>query len=145
MGIKCTTPKKEIARYSERMLAAYREKVIAVLKYVGDKAVTEARENHWYQNQTGNLESSIGYCIAENGRIIFGGDFEVVKDGHNGAEEGRKFLQRLVEEHSSGLVLIVVAGMEYAAFVEAKNLNVLDSAEQLTERLLPQMIKDIKF
>ena len=116
------------------------------LKYVGEQAVNEARSNHRYRNQTGNLQSSIGYCVLEDGKVIFGGQdsFEVVNNGTQGLKEGLAFIQRLISEHPSGLVLIVVAGMEYAAYVEAKNLNVLDSAEQLAERLLPQLLKSLK-
>lgn len=133
----------EVNDYIDRNLNAYRQKIIDVLKYVGEEAVNEARNNHRYQNQTGNLSSSIGYCIVEDGKVIFGGDFEVVKDGAKGADEGRKYLERLASGHPSGLALIVVAGMEYAAYVEAKNLNVLDSAEQMAENILPKLLKGL--
>ena len=36
--------------------------------------------------------------------------------------------------------LVVVAGMNYAAYVEAKGYNVLSSAEHLAERELPRML-----
>ena len=146
MPIRRTTADADIARYIDEKARLFRQDCLNNLKYVGEQAVNEARSSHRYRNQTGNLQSSIGYCVLEDGKVIFGGQdsFEVVNNGTQGLKEGRAFLQRLISEHSSGLVLIVVAGMEYAAYVEAKNLNVLDSAEQLAERLLPQLFGKLK-
>jgi hypothetical protein len=146
MGIKCTTTSASIDKFLEDNLRRIRQAQINCLKHMGEAAVTEARENHRYRDQTGNLQSSIGYCIAEDGKIVFGGadTFKVVKDGQEGTKEGMNYLQSLVSEHSTGLVLIIVAGMNYAAYVEAKNLNVLDSAEQLVERELPVLLKQLK-
>ena len=146
MGISRKTSDKQIQVYLDERLARLRQACLNNLKYVGEQAVNEARDSHRYRNQTGNLQSSIGYCVLEDGKVIFGGQdsFEVVKNGEQGSNEGRAFLQRLISEHPSGLVLIVVAGMEYAAYVEAKNLNVLDTAEQLAERELPRKMKSLK-
>lgn len=146
MGISRKTSDKQIQVYLDERLARLRQVCLNNLISVGEQAVNEARSNHRYRNQTGNLQSSIGYCVLEDGKVIFGGQdsFEVVNNGTQGLMEGRAFLQRLISEHPSGLVLIVVAGMEYAAYVEAKNLNVLDSAEQLAERLLPQLFGKLK-
>lgn len=142
MGIKCTTPESEIDAYYDRCLQSKRQKMIDAFKYVGEKAVEEARNNHRYENQTENLESSIGYCVLEDGKVIFGGDF--VGNGQQGTEKGRKYLESLLSKYSKGIALIVVAGMEYAAYVEAKNLNVLDSAELMAEKLLPEILKGSK-
>ena len=114
--------------------------LIANLIYVGEEAVKEARQHHRYKDQTGNLTSSIGYCVVDDGRIVGESPFEAVVNGADGSTKGREFLHSLISAHSTGLVLIVVAGMQYAAYVEAKNLNVLDSAEQLVERELPELL-----
>ncbi len=146
MAIKRITTNAEITQYLEKRIGELRWKIIEIFKYVGEQAVNEARNNHRYANQTGNLQSSIGYCVLNKGDVIFGGrdSFKVEKNGQEGAKGGWEFLQRLISEHPTGIVLIVVAGMEYAAYVEAKNLNVLDSAEQLAEREIPRLLKDLK-
>lgn len=146
MGFKLNTPYNSIDGYLQKKNENLHRQHIEILKRMGEKAVTEARKNHRYENQTGNLQSSIGYCIVDSGKVVFGGaeTFEVVKDGQKGAEEGCEYLSRLVSEHPSGLVLIVVAGMEYAAYVEAKNLNVLDSAELLVEHELSAILRQLK-
>lgn len=146
MAIKRITIDAEITQYLEKRIGELRWKIIEAFKYVGEMAINEARNNHRYANQSGNLQSSIGYCVLNKGDVIFGGrdSFKVEKNGQEGAKGGWEFLQRLISEHPTGIVLIVVAGMEYAAYVEAKNLNVLDSAEQLAEKLLPQVLKSLK-
>ena len=40
-------------------------------------------------------------------------------------------------------LIVVVAGMNYAAYVEAKGYNVLASAEHLAERELPRMLEKL--
>lgn len=145
MGIKANFTKNDIGRYLQKKLNAKRRALIDGLINIGEQAVNEARSNHRYENQTGNLQSSIGYCVLDNGKPVLEPSFNVVKNGAQGAQEGREFLHSLISEHSSGLALIVVAGMEYAAYVEAKNLNVLDSAEQLAERELKRMLKDLNW
>lgn len=133
-----------VSQYLSEKAERFREACLNNLMYVGEQAVNEARQRGRYKDQTGNLRSSIGYCVLEDGKVIKESSFDTVKNGAQGSLKGRAFLQRLISEHPSGLVLIVVAGMEYAAYVEAKNLNVLDSAEQLAERLLPQLLKSLK-
>jgi len=144
MPIKRMSPRNALGQYLERKVSDLRLVLLNNLIYVGEEAVKEARQRGRYKDQTGNLRSSIGYCILDDGKPVKLDGFEVVKEGMQGAQQGRKFLDSLISEHSTGLVLIVVAGMEYAQYVEAMNLNVLDSAEQLAERLVPQMIKSLK-
>lgn len=145
MPIRSTTSDADIARYLDERLKRLRQVAINNLCYLGEAAIKEARENHRYKDQTGNLTSSIGYLVLDNGKVVRESSFEVVKKGSSGSSEGREFLHTLISEHSTGLVLILVAGMNYAAYVEAKNLNVLDSAEQLVERELPQLLKQLGY
>ena len=144
MPIRRKTPDSSINQYLERKAQMLHYAMLNSLIYVGEAAVNEARERGRYKDRTGNLRSSVGYCIVDDGRIVNEGSFKVVAGGQKGAKEGRDFLRRLVAEHPSGLVLIVVAGMEYAAYVEAKNLNVLDSAEQMAEREIPKLLEALK-
>ena len=54
-------------------------------------------------------------------------------------------MSKLISENSKGIVLIVVAGMNYARYVEKMGLNVLDSSEMLAKKLVPRMLKDLGF
>lgn len=144
---------------------------INALNYVGLQCVTEARKNGRYTDQTGNLRSSIGYAIIENGKVISKSGFEKVRgqgenyqlvnfktkqgksvkywtkgktgDGTEGSNTGQAFINRLASTYKNGLVLVVVAGMDYAAYVEARGYNVLNSAETLAKTLVPEMLKQL--
>ena len=44
---------------------------IALLKYMGEKLVKYAKDNHNYQDQTSNLTNSIGYAVVKNKEILY--------------------------------------------------------------------------
>ena len=144
MPIRQVTPKSAINAYFNKRLQMVKSAMIESLAYVGEEALKQARTRHRYKDQTGNLTSSIGYCILDNGRVVFESDFASVLNGKEGSREGRDYLRKLISENSSGLVFIMVAGMPYAQYVEAMNLDVLESAEMLAKRMLPQILKRLK-
>ena len=144
MPIRQVTPKSAINAYFNKRLQMVKSAMIESLVYVGEEALKQARTGHRYKDQTGNLTSSIGYCILDNGRVVFESDFASVLNGKEGSREGRDYLRKLISENSSGLVFIMVAGMPYAQYVEAMNLDVLESAEMLAKRMLPQILKRLK-
>ena len=144
MPIKRVTPNSVIKAYIEKRLRDFREVIIGNLEYVGEQALRQARTGHRYEDQTGNLTSSIGYAIVIDGRVHKQSTFDVVKDGDKGAKEGEMFLKSLISQHSKGIVFIMVAGMPYAQYVEAMSLDVLESAEMMAERMLPQIFKALK-
>lgn len=144
MTFRRITPKGHAKEFVNKQMAMKRQAIINNYMYVGEQALGVARTQHKYKRQTGNLTSSIGYCILDDGKVVVMSSFEVVKDGKKGAEEGRKFLKKLTRENSKGLVFIMVAGMNYASYVEAMSLDVLESAELLAKRMLPQMCKALK-
>lgn len=141
MPIKQQTTEREISQaVKERLERMIRARIYA-LQVVGEKVVNEARLHHSYTDQTGNLTSSIGYVIVRDGVIVNSSRFEVFRQGEEGAKQGRAFAEQLAGMYFKGLVLIVVAGKEYAKYVSARGYNVLDSAELLAKQLLAQIIK----
>lgn len=120
--------------------------VIRVLRYVGEKAVNEARLNGAYQDQTANLRNSIGYVIVFNGKVI-DENFTYSSRGTNSTEEdglkvGRKLALEIASQQKD-IALIVVAGMKYALYVESMGINVLTSAEQLAKIQVPNLLKQL--
>ncbi len=131
--------------------------LINKLVYAGETAVKIAVSSGKYQNITGNLRSSIGYVLAKDGKVIkeggfkrvagFGANMQRVKfttisgkdvnfiargksgDGSEGSRKGLEYAREIISQHPKGFTLVVVAGMEYASFVNAKGFDVLDSAE----------------
>ena len=109
------------------------EQVTKYLIEVGERCIVEARNNGSYTDQTGNLRNSIGYVVMNRG-------VEIGKS--NITSLNQKTIDQVKAKYNQDVVLIVVAGMNYAAYVEAKNYNVLTSAELLAERLLKQVMID---
>ncbi len=136
--------KQSFYKYVIKQQENAREGAINVLKYVGLECIREARESGRYTNQTGNLRSSIGYAILEDGKIINQSTFGKVRSTAVEAQgKGENLIKRLSSTYNTGLVLVVVAGMEYAAYVEAKGYNVLNSAEIKGKNLVKQMLKQL--
>ncbi|MDR3246078.1 MAG: hypothetical protein LBT50_06550 [Prevotellaceae bacterium] len=144
MGINMQTTMAEIDRYLQEQIARRERAIIYNLGHVGEQCVNQARSVGSYTDRTGNLRSSTGYVIAVDGKIVRMSSFEAVKTGQEGSSDGRRFAGELVSRFPKGIVLIVVAGMKYAANVSARGKDVLDSAELLAERLVPQMMKKLQ-
>lgn len=145
MGAKQITPMSEVEAYLDEQIERIEQRIIYNLSYVGEQCLTEARSTNSYKDQTGNLRSSIGYIIVKDGKVIRQSDFAVVRKGSEGKSEGEKFARSLASKFPDGIVLIVVAGMNYASYVSAKGYNVLDSAELLADRLVPSILKQLGF
>ena len=145
MAVKMITPQKKI----EKMIlsdAKRKEMVILnVYRYLGELCITEARNGGTYKDQTGNLRSSIGYVILNNGKVVTQVCYESSKgaDKKSGTKQGSTFLKKLAKENTKGIVFIMVAGMNYAVMVEAKGFNVLTSAELLAENMMPKLMNQL--
>jgi len=103
-----------------------------------ERAVAKATFN----NITWNLRSSIGYLIIYNGQILES-YFINLKDGTEGQEVGREyaeFVARLIDE-GEGLSMALVAGEEYAAFVEAKGKDVIKGSTAYFETQIKALLK----
>jgi hypothetical protein len=59
--------------------------------------------------------------------------------GATGVKAGQS-LARKVGSETTGVCLVVTAGMNYAVHVESKGRDVITSAEQLAKRELPKML-----
>lgn len=145
MAITQLTPLAEIDAYMNVQVERIERALVRTLSYVGESCRNEAIKSHRYKNQTGNLESSVGYVVVVNGRVAKTGGFKKVKKGRQGSTEGRDYALSLASKLTSGICLLVVAGKNYAAYVNDKGLNVLDSAEQWAEMLVPEMLEKLKF
>lgn len=143
MPIRQVTPNSEINSYIERKLEIWRQLLIRNFSYVGEQVLNAARSTNSYKDQTGNLRSSLGYVVAVDGRVADISSFAVVKNGQEGSKTGADYARKLARKYPKGIVLIVCAGMNYAAYVSAKGYDVEDSAELLADRLVPQMLRQL--
>lgn len=111
--------------------------IIAYYRRRGEQFVKECRDQNTWQDDTGNLRSSIGY-------FIYKGD-ELIKQRFGSAEmEGQDEALKTVEsidKKDDVFYLFGVAGMNYAAAVESKGYNVI--TEQ-TIKIIPLIEGDMK-
>ncbi len=122
--------------------------IIKQLSYIGEQAVKTARDNGKYNDITGNLRSSIGYMVLYDGKpVVYGASKQYSGkegNGEQGAPAAEALLNKLQAKFPWGIVLIICAGMNYAAYVEfKKDKDVLHSAEQITEKLLGELLKGV--
>lgn len=122
--------------------------VIRALSMLGEQCVRYARErsaqDSWI-DRTGNLRSSIGYVIVKGRRIVSMSSFDTVKGGGEGSSTGKKLAEYLGTMFPNDYVLVVVAGMNYAEYVEAMDSkDVLASPELFARKKLPGMLVKLK-
>ena len=101
------------------------ESILQSLDRTGQRVVEIARNTKTYQDKTGNLTASIGYGVYHNGVQYSVGGF----GRGEGGDKGREKLETLAaKQKNKPYVLIVVAGMDYATYVERSGYIVLDAA-----------------
>lgn len=147
MPIKPNFTQADIRARMNQEIERRKRGLISQLFYIGEECVNNARTPHdgRYHNQTGNLCSSIGYCILVDGEIVHEGEWKAVNGGKGDGTEGKKqgvaFLHELAAKQTTqGIVFLMVAGMPYAQYVEAMSLDVLDTSEQMAERKIKAML-----
>lgn len=145
---------RQIREYLNREAQKHLQRTIALLQYVGETVVNDIRTSHIsnWTDQTGNLRSSIGYIITMDGKPIGESKFDKVigpkadeaLNEPDGTTEGRNYAHQLASLYPNGIALIVVAGMEYASYVEKRdNKTVLAQGEVEARRLVEQMIREL--
>lgn len=153
--LKLKTSKEEIKSLIAAKVEEIDRRIFTVLSVVGERCINDARLFGSYTDRTGNLRSSIGYAIVSNGEVVKKDGFRVVSgsrtenevtvsySGDAGAETGEKFLDSLCSSvgSQSQMVLIVVAGMNYASYVQDRGYNVTLSAEDLANRITGKLLK----
>ena len=109
-----------------RQLDGIKEKLLGNLNdafaEAGEEAVARIMETRTYKDRTGSLTASIGYGVVDNGEIVREGGF----GSGEGGKKGREVLREAAGSLKGGHSLIIVAGMEYAIYVERRGFVVLD-------------------
>ena len=145
-GLSALFGSAQIRKALEAKSQEYDEKAIDVLRFTGEKFVNKARTLNTYKDRTGNLRSSIGYIIMLDGRVI---DRNFVVSGRGsggtkGTDQASKFASDVALGYPKGYVLIGVAGMNYAAYVEANGYDVITGASPSESEFL-QLLNEIEF
>lgn len=157
MSFQLTTTDSEIKYYIEEEIRKKKNEIIQRLAYLGEQCVTIAKRKissaglTYYKDRTANLKSSIGYVILIDGVIVLNGKFRQEPQVDNkgakadGAEKGQEFAKKIAAKYPKGIVLLIVAGMNYAEAVMARDYDVLDSAELNAENKMEGILKKLGF
>jgi hypothetical protein len=136
-------------------------RIIRDLTIAGEEAVKKARGIVTagggggvlppYTVQTGNLVSSVGYAVVQDGQIVTMSSFQAVQgrpdkngiplgDGQEGSTTGKAYAKELAMRFPQGYALILVAGMHYASYVqELYHRDVLVSGSLVAEQLVREI------
>ena len=128
------TNEKEVEREFKRFEELYNSKSAEWMCRLGEQVVKYAKDNGNYTDRTANLRNSIGYIVVQSGKVIeesfTGGASPTTKGGNSSMakEAGRTYAHQLISQYSKDKTYLVwVAGMEYAAYVEA-NYDVINGS-----------------
>lgn len=110
-----------------------------LLQEFGEELVAFAKDTHTYTDRTGNLTNSISYAIVRHKEILYYN--EVQREEANAA--ALKVAMKMAESLSDAYSLIVVAGMNYAAFVESRGYNVILPAELKAKQEFTDKVKPL--
>lgn len=141
MGIKYVSGYNLIPEAVREFQERVENATVYYFSYMGEKLTKYAKEMHSYTDRTGNLTNSIGYAVVKGGKIINTGDMM-------GSSEAKaaslQVLQEMMDRINHQFALIIIAGMEYASYVEAKGYNVIMPAELKAKAEMPSVIQRIK-
>jgi hypothetical protein len=146
MGIKPKFNPGDFKRNVNQRMDRIDAVIISRLQYIGETFVNNARKNNTYRDITGNLRSSIGYIVMKDGKTIHE-DYQQSDKGSDkatGIETGKGLINKLKSSLGKGYVLIVVAGMDYAASVESKGKDVLTASSIMAKKQLTTAVQDFK-
>ena len=145
MPIKCTTDMSKlfakIDAKTEEAKASYTE----AFEMACLDIFNLAKKTNTYKDQTNNLRSSIGFILYDRGELVtenFGmAGIGVEGDGSKGIVEGKRIAEEASKTHPESLIGVIVAGMEYALYVEAKGYDVLTGSCLQAKIVLEKYIK----
>lgn len=143
MGLRSKGNISEIRQRIEQFKVRFNNATFNALSRLGEEAITLAKTippEVGFRDQTGNLRSSLGYSIYFNGEQRFS-FFEGTGEG---TQTGQSISDDIAKDYPTGWVLIVVAGMNYAAAVESRGRDVLASAENLVWLKMPSTMAKLE-
>ena len=119
------------------------------LAQICEDAVTYSVLHKGYKDHTSNLKTSISYSLFYNGELMSQNIGKLAKpDKSNNGQQG---VVSAMEEYcaqpgvvkAQGYSLVIVAGMEYANYVEKKGYNVLYLTKSYTRKQITTLIRNI--
>lgn len=130
---------------SGRKIQMATKSLYKILQYSGESGLKDARENGNFTDRTGNLRSSEGYIVTDDGKVISETGNEQVLEGSKGVSVGKSYRSELAANYGNGITLIVAAGMDYAGKVESMGKVVLSTSELKVKQMIPRLLRKAGF
>lgn len=127
MGIEATGMKDALSSL-DNILDMALSTVGEAMELACMNVVAEARIAGTYTDRTSNLRSSIGFMIKDNGRVIaenFQHAGAGTADGSNGIAKAKSAAEKASMLYGDQLIAVIVAGEDYAVYVESKGFDVI--------------------
>lgn len=140
MGLEPMFGPGAIAEQVQLFQKRLEDATLFVLQYLGEELVKYAKDKHNYTDRTGNLTNSIAYAVVREKDIAYWGGPETPNDAEKAA---LATALKMVKSTPNTFSLIIVAGMNYAAYVEAKGYNVLLPAELKAKTDFPKAMQGL--
>ena len=151
MALKWTN-KQELDQKFREFEELYNRKAVEWMARLGEIVVKYAREHGNYTDRTANLRNSIGYLVVHSGNVVTssfeGNTAPTIGKGSNsdmahnkGLDHARSVAKELDKTKT---YLVWVAGMEYAAYVEANGYDVIQSSGDWLEANAQKQISMFK-
>ncbi|MEO7016276.1 MAG: hypothetical protein ABI067_07005 [Leifsonia sp.] len=143
--IKANFKLADMQAYINQQVDLSYKAVISTFQFVGENFVRNARLNGNYNDITGNLRSSIGYIILQNGQQLAQNFAEGPNgtDRETGVNTAIAIAEDVAVEYPRGIVLICVAGMDYALYVENKGLDVITASSLEAQTQLKELLGNL--
>lgn len=153
MALKMQYDPEKLYRDAERIEKA----IISRMQFIGEQFISEAKSQPQptvsrkikgksaaqgpkepvYEDQTGNLRSSIGYYILKDNEVIG----SKVEGNQKGIEAANMTVKGVPER--PGIRLVGVAGMDYALFVESRGYNVITTQSIVAIDHLDEQLEEL--
>jgi hypothetical protein len=144
-SVKADFKMSDVEAYIKAETEAFFDEMVETFRQQGreftEKARAKTKAEGSFGNVTYNLRSSIGYCLMYEGKIVES-YFPAIIGGTEGQEVGTELAERLATygDHGDAIVIVLVAGENYASFVQAKGYDVIDSSTTAFETELKQLL-----
>jgi hypothetical protein len=117
--------------------------IIQAIETACVEVLQKARMLDTYKDQTHRLRSSLGYVIYKDGQQV-ASNFQ--STGGEKGDEGVQIGQQRAAEAAAGIpgiVAVVVAGADYASYVEAKGFDVLTGSALQLQQLFEAELRNL--
>lgn len=133
--IRMKTKLSDIERVCRRISEIYTECIVEEFIEWAKADDGYLRGNDGFIDRTGNLRSSLGAAVYNDGQMVFSTPFSKVLNGATGSSMGKTLVESLAPSTSGRIMKVIVAAMPYAQSVEdIDSKDVLESRRIQNER-----------